>query len=112
MNPSYMAFVKAVLTMGSNMAKGIEHTPKSAKLNQTDGKLFAAKKGEFPRSDMVMEAEAAEKEVKVRAHLEMVAAEAKLRADKWEEENDGLPIATDTFMKREALWQNQQEQRA
>ncbi len=72
MNPSYMAFVKALQTSMFNPLVGKTHVPKKDQFNQTN---------EFPRSDLIEMAEAEQKERKVRAHLDKLAKEAKARSE-------------------------------
>ena len=87
MNPSFMAYQKAMCKMFTNALMGTPHIPRNVKLDQTDGKLFAVKPNRhpdtgFPRSDIIVLAEEAEKEAKVQAHLSQLAKEAKQRSDK------------------------------
>lgn len=73
MNPSYIAYNKALMATLINSIMGIEPpAPKNKQLNQTDGKLFAAKDGEEKEDILV-------KEANVRAHLNKLAAECKQR---------------------------------
>lgn len=79
MNPSYMAYNKALLSTIMNTLMGIEPPePKSKQLNQTDGKLFASKNGNGDEINNNLQ-DKMEKEAEVRAHLDKLAAECKQR---------------------------------
>lgn len=79
MNPSYIAYNKALLATVMNTLMGIEPpAPKGKQLNQTDGKLFASKNGNGEEINNSLQ-DKMEKEANVQAHLDNLAKESKQR---------------------------------
>lgn len=74
MNPSYIAYQKALAKVVSDALFGFA-PPQGDKPSDTDGPAFAKNIPEYPRSDMVVEAE----EAKVKAYLDKLAQEVKDR---------------------------------
>ncbi len=79
LNPIFFPFAKAMQNVWIDACLGIEHAPK-AKKDPNTGAAFAKNVG--AQQDEPSD----EKEAKVRAHLDQLAREARVRADR-----DGFP---------------------
>jgi len=82
MNPSFFAFQRAYCKLALNALMGVSHVPKP-KRDPNTGPAFATTEGAYPRSDIIMMAEAEQKERETQKYLDDLAA----RHQKWAEEH-------------------------